>query len=55
MDEKGNVIRSKARLVAQWYNQEEGIYFDEIFAPVPRIEVIKMLWAFAYFKNFMLF
>ena len=51
MDESGVVIRNKARLVAQGYNQEEGIDFDEKFAPVARLEAIRMLLAFTYFKN----
>ncbi|XP_057990561.1 uncharacterized protein LOC131172945 [Hevea brasiliensis] len=55
MDEKGNVVRNKARLVAQGYNQEEGIDFDETFAPVARIEAIRMLCAFACYKDFMLY
>ena len=46
MDELGNVVRNKARLVAQGYNQEEGIDFDEAFAPVARIEAIRLLLAF---------
>ncbi|MDD0148727.1 reverse transcriptase domain-containing protein, partial [Shigella flexneri] len=36
-DEKGNVIRNKARLVAQGYSQVEGLDFDETFAPVARL------------------
>ena len=55
MDELGNVVRNKARLVAQGYNQEEGINFDEIFAPVARIEAIRLLLAFACDMNFKLF
>ncbi|KAG5561088.1 hypothetical protein RHGRI_004190 [Rhododendron griersonianum] len=55
MDESGVVVRNKARLVAQGYNQEEGIDFDETFAPVARLEAIRMLLAFACYKNFKLF
>ena len=49
MDESGVIIRNKARLVAQGYNQEEGIDFDETYAPVARLEAIRMLLAFASF------
>ncbi|GKE57759.1 putative ribonuclease H-like domain-containing protein [Tanacetum coccineum] len=42
-DEKGVVVRNKARLVAQGYTQEEGIDYDEIFAPVARIEAISFV------------
>ena len=55
MDELGNVVRNKARLVAQRYNQEEGIDFNETFAPVTRIEAIRLLLAFACHVNFKLF
>ncbi|KAH9668310.1 Integrase catalytic domain-containing protein [Citrus sinensis] len=55
MDESGVVVRNKARLVAQGYNQEERIDFDETFAPVTRLESIRMLLAFACHKDFILF
>ncbi|GJV44018.1 putative ribonuclease H-like domain-containing protein [Tanacetum coccineum] len=51
-DERGIVIRSKARLVAQGYTQEEGIDYDEVFAPVARIEAIRLFLAYASFKGF---
>ncbi|KAH9750255.1 hypothetical protein KPL71_013814 [Citrus sinensis] len=55
MDESGVVVRKKARLVAQGYNQEEGIDFDETFAPVARLESIRMLLAYACHKDFILY
>ena len=42
-DEKGHAIRNKARLVAQGYSQVEGGDFDETFAPVARLEAIRLL------------
>ena len=54
-DESEKIIRNKARLVVKGYSQEEGIDFDETFAPVARLEAIRLLLAFAYFKNFKLF
>ncbi|GJT08735.1 putative ribonuclease H-like domain-containing protein [Tanacetum coccineum] len=50
-DERGIVIRNKARLVAQGYTQEEGIYYDEVFAPVARIKAIRLFLAYASFKD----
>jgi hypothetical protein len=50
-DEAGNIVRNKARLVAQGYTQVEGIDFDETFAPVARIESIRLLLAIACFIN----
>lgn len=46
------IIKDKARLVAQGYSQEEGINYEETFVPVARIESIRMLLAFAYYHNF---
>ena len=50
MDENGIIIRNKPRLVAQGYNQQEGIDYEVTFAPVARLEVIRMLLAFAVTK-----
>ncbi|KAH9680549.1 hypothetical protein KPL71_026587 [Citrus sinensis] len=55
MDESVLVVRNKARLMARGYNQEEGIDFDETFAPIPRLESIRMLLAYACHKDFILF
>ncbi|GJU91497.1 uncharacterized mitochondrial protein-like protein [Tanacetum coccineum] len=44
---RGVVIRNKARLVAQGHRQEEGIDYDEVFAPVARLEAIRIFLAFA--------
>jgi len=55
LDESGQVVRNKARLVAQGYNQEEGIDFDETYAPVARLEAIRMLLAYASYMDFKLF
>ena len=52
LNEDGQVVRNKARLAAQGYRQEEGIDFDESFAPVARLEAIRIFLAYAAFKNF---
>ncbi|GJU61640.1 putative ribonuclease H-like domain-containing protein [Tanacetum coccineum] len=54
-DEKGIVIRNKARLVAQGYRQEEGIDYEEVFAPVARIEAIRLFLAYASFMGFLVY
>ncbi|GJX95529.1 putative ribonuclease H-like domain-containing protein [Tanacetum coccineum] len=54
-DERGIVIKNKARLVAQGYTQEEGIYYDKVFAPVTRIEAIRLFLAYASFKDFVVY
>ncbi|GJU27976.1 putative ribonuclease H-like domain-containing protein [Tanacetum coccineum] len=54
-DEKGIMIKNKARLVAQGYTQEEGIDYDEVFAPVARIEAIRLFLAYASFKDFVVY
>ncbi|GJS62461.1 putative ribonuclease H-like domain-containing protein [Tanacetum coccineum] len=54
-DERGIVIRNKARLVAQGYTQEEGIDYDKVFAPVARIEAIRLFLAHASFMEFIVY
>ncbi|GJX13820.1 retrovirus-related pol polyprotein from transposon TNT 1-94 [Tanacetum coccineum] len=55
LDENGIVSRNKARLVAQGYNQQEGIDYDETYAPVARLESIRILLAYACALDFKLF
>jgi hypothetical protein len=52
LDEDGKVVRNKGRLVYRGYAQVEGIDFEEAFAPIARLEEIKMFLAFSCFKNF---
>ncbi|GJX42425.1 putative ribonuclease H-like domain-containing protein [Tanacetum coccineum] len=54
-DKRGIVVRNKARLVAQGYTQEEGINYDEVFAPVARIEAIRLFLAYASFMGFIVY
>ncbi|GKE62745.1 retrovirus-related pol polyprotein from transposon TNT 1-94 [Tanacetum coccineum] len=55
LDENGVVSRNKARLVAQGYNQQEGIHYDETYAPVATLEPIRILLADACALDFKLF
>nr|GEW48838.1 hypothetical protein [Tanacetum cinerariifolium] len=54
-DEKGIVIKNKARLVAQGHTQEEGIDYKEFLALVARIEAIRLFLAYASFMGFMVY
>ncbi|GJW38148.1 retrovirus-related pol polyprotein from transposon TNT 1-94 [Tanacetum coccineum] len=54
-DERGIVIKNKARLVTQGYTQEEWIDYDEVFSPVASINVIRLFLAYATFKDFMVY
>ena len=47
MDENGIIVRNKARLVAEGYNQQKGIDYEETFPLVARLEAIRMLLVFA--------
>nr|GEZ50420.1 hypothetical protein [Tanacetum cinerariifolium] len=51
LDELGGILKNKARLVARGYRQEEGIDFEESFAPVARLEAIWIFLAYAAYKN----
>nr|GEY19894.1 retrovirus-related Pol polyprotein from transposon TNT 1-94 [Tanacetum cinerariifolium] len=55
MDEEGVVTKNKARLVAKGYKQEEGIDYDEIFAPVSKLEAIRIFLVYASYMGFTLY
>ncbi|GKD89416.1 putative ribonuclease H-like domain-containing protein, partial [Tanacetum coccineum] len=54
-DKSGVVVRNKARLVSHGYRQEERIEYDEVFAPVARIEAIRIFFAFASYMGFIVY
>ncbi|GJQ96045.1 putative ribonuclease H-like domain-containing protein, partial [Tanacetum coccineum] len=54
-DKSGVVVRNKARLVSHGYRQEERIEYDEVFAPVARIEAIRIFLAFASYMGFIVY
>nr|GEU61670.1 integrase, catalytic region, zinc finger, CCHC-type, peptidase aspartic, catalytic [Tanacetum cinerariifolium] len=55
LDELGGILRNKARLVACGYRQEEGIDFEESFAPVARLDAIRIFFAFAAHMNMIVY
>nr|GFA25879.1 hypothetical protein [Tanacetum cinerariifolium] len=55
LDERGIVIKNKERLVAQGHTQEEGIDYNEVFAPVARIKAIRLFLAYSSFKDFVVY
>jgi hypothetical protein len=54
-ERNGEVVRNKSRLVAQGYSHKEGIDYEETFAPVARLEAIRILLAFSMAKGFKLY
>ena len=55
MDEDGIITRNKARLIAKGYSQEKGIDYDETYAPVARLEAIRIFLAHAAHMKFKVF
>ncbi|GKC75414.1 retrovirus-related pol polyprotein from transposon TNT 1-94 [Tanacetum coccineum] len=55
LDELGGILKNKAQLVARGYRQEEGIDFEESFAPVSRLEAIRIFLAFAAHMNMVVY
>nr|GFC17734.1 integrase, catalytic region, zinc finger, CCHC-type, peptidase aspartic, catalytic [Tanacetum cinerariifolium] len=55
LDELGGILKNKAHLVARGYRQEEGIDFEESFAPVARLESIRIFLAYAAHKNMVVY
>ena len=55
LNENGEIIRNKAILVCKGYAQQEGIDFEETFAPIARLEAIRMFLALSSFQKFKVF
>nr|GEV86957.1 hypothetical protein [Tanacetum cinerariifolium] len=55
LDELGGILKNKAYLVARGYRQEEGIHFEESFAPVARLKAIRIFLAYAAHKNMVIY
>ena len=55
LNEQGEVIRNKAKLVAQGYSQQEDVHYTETFAPVARLEAIRLLLSYAVNHNIILY
>nr|GFC00522.1 retrovirus-related Pol polyprotein from transposon TNT 1-94 [Tanacetum cinerariifolium] len=54
-DEENTVIRNKSRLVAKGYAQKEGVDFEESFAPIARLEAVRLFIAYAAHKSFTIY
>lgn len=55
LDEHDIITHNKTRLVVQGYNQQEGVDYEETYAPVARLESILILLAFTFYKQFKLY
>nr|GFC58209.1 retrovirus-related Pol polyprotein from transposon TNT 1-94 [Tanacetum cinerariifolium] len=55
LDKQGGILKNKARLVARGYRQEEGINFEELFAPVATLEAIRIFLAYAVHENMVVY
>nr|GFD04591.1 retrovirus-related Pol polyprotein from transposon TNT 1-94 [Tanacetum cinerariifolium] len=55
LDELGGILKNKACLVALGYRQEEGVNFEESFAPVARLEAIRIFLAYVVHKNMVVY
>ncbi|GKF45862.1 retrovirus-related pol polyprotein from transposon TNT 1-94, partial [Tanacetum coccineum] len=55
LNELGGILKNKSRLVARGYRQEEGIDFEEFFAPIAGLEAIRIFHAFAAHMNMVVY